>query len=66
MSSPNRGIANAFHEAVANSDAILPFPLQHAATTPLRSAAAAKGPRGSWRSGRVRRPRCPEGSRRRS
>jgi nitronate monooxygenase len=28
---------------MANSDAILPFPLQHAATTPLRSAAAAKG-----------------------
>lgn len=40
---PARGLANAFSEEVGSSDAILPFPLQHAATTPLRKASAAKG-----------------------
>jgi nitronate monooxygenase len=38
-----RGLANAFTEALGDSADILPFPLQHAATTPLRSASAARG-----------------------
>ncbi|MFL5353471.1 NAD(P)H-dependent flavin oxidoreductase [Archangium sp.] len=40
---PARGLANAFTEAIGDSEDILPFPLQHAATTPLRSAASARG-----------------------
>jgi nitronate monooxygenase len=40
---PARGLANAFTEALEGSEDILPFPLQHAATTPLRSAASARG-----------------------
>ncbi|ATB44382.1 enoyl-[acyl-carrier-protein] reductase [Cystobacter fuscus] len=40
---PARGIANDFTEALRDSPDILPFPLQHAATTPLRGASAARG-----------------------
>lgn len=40
---PARGLANAFTEALGDSEDTLPFPLQHAATTPLRSAASARG-----------------------
>ncbi|HSP78787.1 MAG TPA: nitronate monooxygenase, partial [Myxococcaceae bacterium] len=40
---PARGIANAFTEALGDSEEILPFPLQHAATTALRSVAVARG-----------------------
>jgi nitronate monooxygenase len=40
---PARGLANAFTEALENSEELLPFPLQHAATTALRSAASARG-----------------------
>jgi nitronate monooxygenase len=40
---PGRMIANAFTTALEASPAILPFPLQHAATSALRSAAARKG-----------------------
>jgi nitronate monooxygenase len=40
---PARGLANDFIEALGDSPDILPFPLQHAATVPLRAAAAARG-----------------------
>ncbi|WNG41093.1 nitronate monooxygenase [Archangium violaceum] len=40
---PARGLANAFTEALADTKELLPYPLQHAATTPLRSAAATRG-----------------------
>ncbi|HYO52755.1 nitronate monooxygenase [Archangium sp.] len=40
---PARGLANALSKAFEDTEAILPFPLQHAATGPLRSAAAARG-----------------------
>jgi nitronate monooxygenase len=39
---PARGLPNALTEELGNSEDILPFPLQHAATSPLRSAAAAR------------------------
>jgi nitronate monooxygenase len=39
---PARGIRNAFMQAwEGNEDAILPFPIQNAATRPMRTAAAA-------------------------
>ena len=40
---PARGLANALSEQLAHSTDLLPFPLQHAATTPLRRASAEKG-----------------------
>ncbi|PTL76652.1 nitronate monooxygenase family protein [Vitiosangium sp. GDMCC 1.1324] len=40
---PARGLANTFTEALGESEDILPFPLQHAATSALRSAAGARG-----------------------
>ncbi|WNG31224.1 nitronate monooxygenase [Cystobacter fuscus] len=40
---PARGLANDFIEALGDSPDILPFPLQHAATVPLRAASAARG-----------------------
>jgi len=41
---PARGLANDFSREVGASEAaILPFPLQHGATSPLRSAAATRG-----------------------
>jgi nitronate monooxygenase len=40
---PARGLANTLTEELKDTEALLPFPLQHAATSPLRSAAAAQG-----------------------
>jgi nitronate monooxygenase len=40
---PARGLPNAFSEQLAHSEDLLPFPLQHAATTPLRRASAQRG-----------------------
>jgi nitronate monooxygenase len=40
---PARGLANALSGAFEDPEALLPFPLHHAATGPLRSAAAARG-----------------------
>ncbi|OJT22464.1 nitronate monooxygenase [Archangium sp. Cb G35] len=40
---PARGIANALSESFREEGTLLPFPLQHAATGALRSAAAARG-----------------------
>lgn len=40
---PARGLANALSEQLAHSADVLPFPLQHAATTPLRRASAQRG-----------------------
>ncbi|MCY1077656.1 NAD(P)H-dependent flavin oxidoreductase [Archangium lansingense] len=40
---PARGLANELTEAFQEEGAILPFPLQHGATGPLRNAAAARG-----------------------
>jgi len=40
---PARGLTNTLTEELKDTEALLPFPLQHAATSPLRSAAAAQG-----------------------
>jgi len=40
---PARGLANTLSEELKDAQALLPFPLQHAATSPLRGAAAAQG-----------------------
>lgn len=40
---PARGLANALSEQLEHSADVLPFPLQHAATTPLRRASAQRG-----------------------
>jgi nitronate monooxygenase len=39
---PARGLPNALTQELGSSEDILPFPLQHAATSPLRGAAAAR------------------------
>jgi nitronate monooxygenase len=40
---PARGLANTLSEELKDTQALLPFPLQHSATSPLRGAAAAQG-----------------------
>lgn len=41
---PARGIVNEFmHAVLSRDDAVLPFPLQNAATQPLRTEAAVRG-----------------------
>ena len=40
---PGRMISNEFIEALEGSKALLPFPAQHYATSPLRAAAAKQG-----------------------